>query len=397
MKQVLAVIFSLTVAIAAAAQQPATQNAPIFATNAQWVQGIGIGYWPTPGSGLTLNVAAGTANCAGTRVAYAGGTLTMTASATNYVYLDGTSSCVLAQNTTGYPSTNAIFIATVVTSGSAITGITDDRTMFFIGNGASSGANTALSNLSSVAINTNLLCASAGSCNLGSSSIPFGTGYFGSGVQTGLGSGVAGYWAPAQGTAPTLSSFTHSVVHYAPTSVPTKFGMVDPTADFTGALWYTDSGHIMTPGAMTAANVVGLWASGSCSGLLKSDGTCISTVHALSFQAGTPGGSALSTGVLGYFTVPIGCAITGWDIEVDAGTATVKTLKVASGTSIPTLGSNSISTSGVSISTGTVIQSTTLTDFTTTTVTANDIVGADMITTSGVGYINFQLVLGCSQ
>lgn len=121
------------------------------------------------------------------------------------------------------------------------------------------------------------------------------------------------------------------------------------------------------------------------------------TVHTLNFQAGTPGGSALSTGVLGYFTVPIACTITGWNIAADAGTDTVKTLKVASGTAIPTLGSNSISTSGVSLASGTVIQSTTLTDFTTTTVTANDIVGADLITTSSTGYIDFQLVLACAQ
>ena len=115
----------------------------------------------------------------------------------------------------------------------------------------------------------------------------------------------------------------------------------------------------------------------------------------IGFSFGTPGGTALSTGVLGYLTVPFACSITGWSIQVDAGTATVKTLKVAAGTAIPTLGSNSISTSGVAISTGTVVQSTTVTDFTTTVVTANDIVAADLITTSGVGYINFQLV--CAQ
>jgi hypothetical protein len=125
--------------------------------------------------------------------------------------------------------------------------------------------------------------------------------------------------------------------------------------------------------------------------------TALTTVHSLNFQFGTPGGSAISTGILGYVTIPIACTLNNWDIEVDAGTATVKTLKVATGTAIPTLGSNSISTSGVSISTGTAIHSATLTDFTTTAFSANDIVGADLITTSGVGYINFQLVLACSQ
>ncbi len=114
--------------------------------------------------------------------------------------------------------------------------------------------------------------------------------------------------------------------------------------------------------------------------------------HALTFAFGQAGGAAISTGVLGYATIPFACSITGWSIEADAGTDTVKFLKVAAGTAIPTLASNSISTSGVSLATGTVIQSTTLTDFTTTAVTAGDIVAADLITTSGTGYINAQLV-----
>ena len=91
-------------------------------------------------------------------------------------------------------------------------------------------------------------------------------------------------------------------------------------------------------------------------------------------------------------TVPFACTIKGWSIQVDAGTATVATLKVASGTAVPTLGSNSISTSGVSISSGTVVQSTTVSDFTATTVSKNDIVAADLTAVSGVGYINFQLI-----
>jgi hypothetical protein len=117
---------------------------------------------------------------------------------------------------------------------------------------------------------------------------------------------------------------------------------------------------------------------------------CIPRV--ISFQFGQPGGSALSTGLIGYITVPFACTITGWSIQADAGTDTVKFLKVAAGTAIPTLGSNSISTSGVSLSTGTVIQSSTVTDFTTTAVAPNDVVGVDLITTSGTGYINAQLV-----
>ena len=173
----------------------------------------------------------------------------------------------------------------------------------------------------------------------------------------------------------------------------------------TAATMVVGSGASLAPtsasaGVISANQINGTALGGLATGLLKNTTTTgvpsvVSSNRAISFQLGIPGGSSLSTGVLAYVTVPFACTITGWSIEADAGTATIKFLKVASGTAIPTLGSNSISTSGVALASGTVIQSTTLTDFTTTTVTANDIVAADMITTSGVGFINAQLV--CAQ
>jgi hypothetical protein len=132
MKKILA--FFLALATVAFAQQPQTSSAPIYSVNAKYVQGFGPGYWPTAGSGLVLNVAAGTANCAGPIVTYAGGTLTMTASTTNYVYLDESNFCVPAVSTTVFTS-SVIPIATVVAGASAITSITDDRTMFQEGGG----------------------------------------------------------------------------------------------------------------------------------------------------------------------------------------------------------------------------------------------------------------------
>ncbi len=71
------------------------------------------------------------------------------------------------------------------------------------------------------------------------------------------------------------------------------------------------------------------------------------------------------------YTVPYNAVITGWNISVDAGTATFKVWKKADGTAIPTI-ADVINTSGVSISTGTHIRSSTVSDFTTTTVTAGD-------------------------
>jgi len=116
--------------------------------------------------------------------------------------------------------------------------------------------------------------------------------------------------------------------------------------------------------------------------------------RSLPFVLGPPGGSALTTGVIQYLVVPFPCTIAGWSIVVDKGTATVKTWKVATGTAIPTA-SNSISTSGVSISTGTVIESTTVSDFTTTAVSAGDIIAADLSAVSSATAITFQLT--CNQ
>lgn len=114
------------------AQQPQTNDAsntqPLYSVNAKYVQGVGPGYWPTAGSGLTLNLSAGTSFCGNPPLAvfYAGGKLTMAASATNYVYLDPTNSCLPASNTTGF-SLIAIPIATVITTKSNISSITDVR------------------------------------------------------------------------------------------------------------------------------------------------------------------------------------------------------------------------------------------------------------------------------
>ena len=76
------------------AQQPQAQAAqPIYLVNAEYVQGVGPGYWPTAGSGLVLNLTAGTAVCRNVVQTYVGGTLTLAPSATNYVYLDPSQNC----------------------------------------------------------------------------------------------------------------------------------------------------------------------------------------------------------------------------------------------------------------------------------------------------------------
>lgn len=138
----------------------------------------------------------------------------------------------------------------------------------------------------------------------------------------------------------------------------------------------------------------------SITGILKGNATAISAA-----TAGTDYGPAntkqkvigftssgtISTGkVKGYSIVPAASTITGYSIQVDAGTATVRVWKVASGTASPTV-ANNINTSGVAISTGTAIVSSTTSDFTTTAIAANDLFAFEITAISGVGEITFAL------
>lgn len=113
-------------------QQPqAQQGQPLYAVNAKYVNGVAPGYWPTAGSGLTLNLSAGTVLCGAPPLAtsYAGGTLTMTASATNYVFLNPATGCSPYATTSAFAN-GQIPIAIVVTGTSTITSVVDVRTWF---------------------------------------------------------------------------------------------------------------------------------------------------------------------------------------------------------------------------------------------------------------------------
>lgn len=90
----------------------------------------------------------------------------------------------------------------------------------------------------------------------------------------------------------------------------------------------------------------------------------------------------------GYAVSPVAGTITGWGFEVDAGTATVKVWKKATGTAVPTVADN-INTSGVAISSGTAVRSTTVTDFTSTAVSAGDFFAFNLSAVSGVAEMTF--------
>ncbi len=92
------------------------------------------GYEPSFQHSLNLTVSAGKANCGnGVITSYAGGTLTMSANTTNYVYLDTTNSCNPSVKTTSFISSD-IPIASIVTNGSTILSVNDVRTAFQVPN-----------------------------------------------------------------------------------------------------------------------------------------------------------------------------------------------------------------------------------------------------------------------
>jgi hypothetical protein len=102
------------------------------------------------------------------------------------------------------------------------------------------------------------------------------------------------------------------------------------------------------------------------------------------------GGTPLSAGVTKYLTVPFACTMAGWNLAVDQGTATVQIWKAPTGTAVPTV-ANSISTAGVTISTGTAVHSTDMTDFTSVAVAANDIFGFNLSAVTSSTFLNVTL------
>lgn len=106
------------------------------------------------------------------------------------------------------------------------------------------------------------------------------------------------------------------------------------------------------------------------------------------------GGSALTSGATHYLVVPFACTIFAWNILVDTGTATLKTWRKATGTAIPTV-ADTISTSGVAISSGTSVRSTTVSDFTSTAIVANDIIAFNLFAVSSATQVTF--IIECNQ
>lgn len=178
------------------------------------------------------------------------------------------------------------------------------------------------------------------------------------------------------------------------TKIGLAFGGTNADLSATGGtsrvLKQTSAGATITV-AQLAASDLSNGTTGTGAVVLASAISAGSILRTVGFSAVTP-----VTGQQGSYSVfPAAGSITAWNIVVDTGTATVKTWKIATGTAAPT-SSNSINTSGVSISAGTVIRSTTLTDFTTTAVAANDIFAFEITAVSGATKILFELEITLS-
>src|SRR5205809_1076761 len=112
------ICFILALSCLSLAQQLQTQSPPQPA-NVKYANGVSPGYALTKGTGLTLNVSAGTTQCVDKLTEYAGGTLAMTDNTVNYIYLDPAADCALAMNVTGFVQGTA-WLGKVTTSGGVI-------------------------------------------------------------------------------------------------------------------------------------------------------------------------------------------------------------------------------------------------------------------------------------
>jgi hypothetical protein len=105
----------------------------------------------------------------------------------------------------------------------------------------------------------------------------------------------------------------------------------------------------------------------------------------------TTSGTVVTGKTKGFYTHPTAATLVGWNMALDSGTATIRVWKIAAGTAVPTV-ANNINTAGVSISSGTAVQSSTMTDFTTTAVAANDIFAFEITAVSSATEMTFELI-----
>ena len=166
------VYFLLPIALASILANGVAAPQQTVRMNVTSTQGMSPGYKASPGTGLMLNVSAGTSFCGATIQNYLGGSLTMVASTTNYVYLDPSSNCAPTVNTSGFVP-GVIPIATVVTGPSAINTVSDARTVFMAPGSSGAGSGSCSSNQFVTGVNngTGPSCAQPAFSNLSGTAV----------------------------------------------------------------------------------------------------------------------------------------------------------------------------------------------------------------------------------
>ncbi len=153
----------------------------------------------------------------------------------------------------------------------------------------------------------------------------------------------------------------------------------------TTGTWDTTGGTQTKPGQQKGADPLAFY-------LLSQSDTQLKNASVLHHQygcsVGTVGGSALATtGAICYFAIDDACTISGYHILSDvAGTANIRFWKIATGTAVPTI-ANVINNADLVLNTGTALNSTTTSAFTSLAVAANDIGAMVVISSATAGYV----------
>lgn len=325
-----------------------------------------------------VNGSGGTVSSIATTAPLGGGTITTS----------GTLTCTTCVTSAASLTLNALVLGGGSQASKTVAGITTDGTsVLTLGVAGTSVGGVVFNNATSGSITVNPVTGVLGAVTL---SLPAASGTFAVSASSPITESAAGALACA--TCVVASSPGAGIAHFAG-STQTVTSSLIVAADITSA---TITGtQIASSVALAGSPTTTTQAADDNSTKLATTAYVDRlTARGISFTLGDPTGSALTTSQVAYVTVPFACTISAYNLLVDSGTVTVKFWKIATGTAIPTV-ANSISTSGVSISSGTAIHSTTVSDFTTTTVSANDIMAMAITTTSGPKLLN--ATLQCNQ
>jgi hypothetical protein len=170
-----------------------------------------------------------------------------------------------------------------------------------------------------------------------------------------------------------------------------------PDDSYPIAIWTATSGAWSSSGLDVRATL-GRDLVTAGSGLAASSSGAATTLSAPAQEAGFAvafRGTDVIPGETIFLTIPYACTITDWTITSD-GAATIQIWRVTDGgTELPN-SADSMNTNGFSLSTGTRIHSTALTDLNTTSIYAFDTIGVNLTATgSAASHVEFSL--GCGR